>query len=34
MTPGDLDLLEVAEDTDEYWRILNGIVHRIEGGAA
>ena len=34
MTPGDLDLLGVAEDTDEYWRILNGIVHRIEGGAA
>ncbi len=31
MTPEDLDRLGAAEDKDEYWRILNGIVHRIEG---
>jgi hypothetical protein len=26
----DLDLLEAAGDADEYWRILNQIVKRIE----
>jgi hypothetical protein len=29
-TDEDLDLLDVAYETGEYWTVLNGIVSRIE----
>ena len=34
MTDEDLDLLDAAYDTAEYWRVLNRIVTRIEREAA
>ena len=30
MTDEDLDLLDTAYETGEYWTVLNGIVSRIE----
>jgi hypothetical protein len=33
-TDEDLDLLDAAADTDEYWSVLNRIVTRIESEAA
>lgn len=34
MSDEDLDQLGAARNADEYWRILNGIVRRIESRAA
>jgi hypothetical protein len=34
MTDEDLDLLDAAVDSPEYWSILNRIVARIEKEAA
>jgi hypothetical protein len=34
MTDEDLDLLDTAYETDEYWSVLNTIVSRIEREAA
>ncbi len=34
MTDEDLDLLDAAYETDEYWSVLNRIVTRIEREAA
>jgi hypothetical protein len=33
-TDEDLDLLDAANETDEYWSVLNEIVTRIERKAA
>jgi hypothetical protein len=30
MSDEDLDRLAAASDRDEYWRVLNGVVRRIE----
>ena len=30
MTDEDLDRLAAASDRDTYWRVLNGVVERIE----
>jgi hypothetical protein len=32
MTAEDLDLLDAAADSPEYWRVLNAIVRRIQEG--
>ena len=32
MTDEDLDLLDAAYETDEYWSLLNEIVTRIQKG--
>jgi hypothetical protein len=30
MTEGDLDDLDMAEDRDAYWQVLNRIVDRVQ----
>jgi phage FluMu protein gp41 len=33
LTDEDLDNLDAAANTDRYWRVLNGIISRIESEA-